>query len=272
MPARLLLRLLPALAAPLLAGCLEVRETVVLQADGSGTVSARLEHAPAALASLVDRVSALWPALTREPDAQPAAAGRPALARPVDPAWFRAAAEGIAGYALGRAESAACPGDRVATEVQSRFDALEDAARAGAFLGAFVSLERLPKQRYRLTLRDPWTPSGPGAADAFGGIDPTRLRRDLAGHLGGLTRALTITFPVAVEATNGLRSEDGRTVTWTSRADDPDPRPLSILFTLPEEVAWTTFRHAPDLAALTRRCVRPPPPAPNPPRDPDDAR
>lgn len=272
MTVRPLLRSLPALAALLLAGCLELRESVVLTADGGGTLSARYVHDPAALASLVERVRALWPSLRREAEAGPPASAAPTPARPVDPAWFRAAAERIAGYVLSRADSAPAGGDRVATDVEARFTSLEDAARGGAFLGACVSLERLPKQRYRLTLRDPWTPSGPGAADAFGGIDPARVERDLAGHLGGLSRTLTITFPVAVEATNGLRSEDGRTVTWTARADDPAPRPLSVLFVLPEESAWSAFRHAPDLAALTRRCVRPPPPAPNPPRDPDDPR
>jgi hypothetical protein len=68
-----------------------------------------------------------------------------------------------------------------------------------------------------------------------------------------------------VRVTNGRVSEDGRTVTWSAPADADLPAALFVDFGLPPETAWATFRRRPDLAALTRRCLLPPPEPPTPP-------
>lgn len=158
------------------------------------------------------------------------------------------------------------------TRGEGAFASLEALARGGGLLGAHLSLERLPKrQGWRLSLREPWTPSGPGARDAFGGLLPAELERALGGCLAALTHRLTLTLPVPVRSTNGTLSADGRTVTWSARADGPATPVLVVDFALPEESEWAAFRYAPDLAALGRRCLLPPPEPPEPARAPAQA-
>jgi hypothetical protein len=140
---------------------------------------------------------------------------------------------------------------------------LEAAARGGLFHGCEVALERRPKGRALLTLRPPWEPSGPGADDAFGGV-PARALAPFADDVAALSYRVTITFAEPVLSCNATLSEDRRTVTYTARGGAPGPRRLEVEVLLPEDEPWPTFRHRPDLAALARRLVRPPPPVPEP--------
>ncbi len=267
------LRLLPVLAMPaLLGGCLESREDLSLRPDGGGRITVRYDLVERALGDLRADLRARLPDLlgvaALPAEAEAAAAAR---VRPLDPGWFREAARGVAGYVLDTPTALPAGPGRVALEIRATFDSLEAAARGGAFLGAATSLERLPRRLWRFRLREPWTPAGPGAADAFGGIDPERLRAALAPHLAALSHRLTLSFPAPVESTNGERSADGRTVAWSARADAAAPEPLTVTFPLPADVAWPTYRHAPDLARLARRFLEPPPPAPAPAREPEEA-
>lgn len=257
--------LLVALAAAwLLPGCLTLRETFVLEPDGSGTVRLQHDFDPAALAVLLARVRAGGAA-----DGVGGSGGAPAdpAAQPVAPTWLEAAARGRKDYRLARVEEAPLAGGRRRTSAEGTFASLEAAAAGGAFHGADVRLERLPKGAWRLTVSDPWTPAGPGSSDVFGGLEASRVRATFAPDLQALERVLVITFPVPVASANGTLSEDRRTVTWTSKAGAEAPEALRAVFVLPAECAWPTFRRRPDLGALARRCLVAPPPAPPAPKD-----
>lgn len=282
------LPVLPMLLALALGGCVESSETVVVDAEGAGTVEVAHAFRPAVLADVLGRVrEALAPYLPPAPPAPPVPPVQPGAApaatavaqgvEPLHPDWLRAAA--AAGRTPGAGEAPGLRWARLAldasdparhvTQGTAAFASLEALARGGALLGAHVSLERLPrKEGWRLTLREPWTPSGPGARDAFGGFLPGELAPALGPLLGALRHRLSLTLPVPVRRTNGALQPDGRTVVWEAAADAAATPVLTIDFVLPEEALWPTFRHAPDLGALGRRCLRPPPAVPAPARAP----
>ena len=249
--ARLLLVLLALLVLP---GCLRLRETIVLEADGSGTLRWEHEFDPAALRALLARVRASLGLDVAAADLDP-------RVNPVAPEWLRLGAKGAKDLAL-EIETKALPDGRLRTEAESRFPSLEAAAGAGAFLGADVALERAPKDGWRLLVRDPWTPLGPGSTTVFGGLDAKFVKERFGADLKVLSRSLRITFPTPVRLTNGRVAEDGRTVTWSAPADAETPQALMVEFVLPADTPWPTFRRRPDLAALTRRCLLPPPAPP----------
>jgi hypothetical protein len=251
--ARSLLVLLALLVLP---GCLRLRETIVLEADGSGTLRWEHEFDPAALRALLARVRetlGLEVAAAAELDPR---------VNPVAPEWLRAGAKGAKDVVLGKVETKPLEDGRLRTEVEGRFPSLEAAAGAGAFLGADVALERAPKDGWRLVVRDPWTSLGPGSSTVFGGLDAKFVRERFGADLKALSRSLRITFPTPVRLTNGRVAEDGRTVTWSAPADAEHPQALFVEFVLPSDTPWPTFRRRPDLAALTRRCLLPPPAPP----------
>lgn len=251
-----LLALLAALL--LLPGCLRLRQTFVLEPDGSGSVRIEHEYDPAALRGLRARVRALF-----TPPGTPIAADEwDARVNPVAPTWLTAAAHGGKDYRLTMTETQALEDGRTRVVAEGRFPSLESAARGEAFHGAEVRLERVPKDGWRFVLRDPWTPAGAGSSTVFGGLESAFVRAAFAEDLKALSRTLRMTFPGPVRITNGTLAADGRTVTWTSRADAEAPFALSAEFTLPAESAWATFRHHPDLGALSRRCLLPPPAPP----------
>lgn len=262
-PARLLLTLL--LASVLaLTGCLGRAERVSLEPDGSGFVRVTATFEPQALAALERRVLARLGAVE-----VPA----PAVGvNPIACGWVRAQARGVEGLTLVSCEERREADGRLVVTSEARFSSLEAAARGGLFQAAEVAFERRPKKRWRFTLREAWATSGPGADDAFGGVPAAQLRPTFEPDLAALRHELVITFPVAVTSTNAELSADRRTVTYRARGDEAAPRGLEVELELSEEQAWPTFRHRPDLAALTRRLVLPAPevkpPAP-PPADDD---
>jgi hypothetical protein len=249
--ARSLLLLLALLVLP---GCLRLRETIVLEADGSGTLRWEHEFDPAALRALLARVRATLGIDVASADLDPGV-------NPVAPEWLRLGAKGTKDVVL-KIETKPLPDGRLRTEAESGFPSLEAAAGAGAFLGADVALERAPKDGWRLLVRDPWTPLGPGSTTVFGGLDAKFVKERFGADLKVLSRSLRITFPTPVRLTNGRVAEDGRTVTWSAPADAETPQALIVEFVLPTDTPWPTFRRRPDLAALTRRCLLPPPAPP----------
>jgi hypothetical protein len=244
--------LLVSLALLVLPGCLRIRETIVLAADGSGTLRWEHEFDLGALRALVVRARA---ALGLPPGEGDLASG----VNPVDGAWLRALAKPVKDVTLASVETKALPDGRLQTVAEGRFPSLQKAAEAGAFLGADVALERAPKDVWRLVVRDPWTPLGPGSSTVFGGLEATFVRERFGADLKALSRSLRVTFPVPVRLTNGRVAEDLRTVTWSAPADAATPAALIVEFILPADTAWATFRRRPDLAQLTRRCLLPPP-------------
>jgi hypothetical protein len=269
------LRLPAALLAVLLGtgGCLGWETRLVLEPDGTGTGEVRAVHDAKAAAALRTRVEAqVQRVLAASSDPGGGVAPAPKGATdgsepdPVAPGWLRAAARGVRGLEL--LEVAAAPevgiGDgppAPGVEAKARFDSLEAAARGGLFHGCEVALERRPKKRFLFTVRPPWMPSGPGADDAWGGVASTLLP-PFAADVAGLRQRVVITFPLPVVATNGTLSDDRRTVTFEARGDDAPARRLEVELELSDEEPWTTFRHRPDLGALARRLIVPPPPVP----------
>lgn len=249
---------LAAVGALLLSGCLATEERVVLEPDGSGSASVRITFDPGALRAALDAVRAHLGL----PTAAPATEGAAGEVQPADPEWLRAQARGVEGVTLRSVTLRAGPDGRRVTEAESLFGTLEDAARGGLFGSAEVAFERRPKGRWRFTLRDAWATSGPGAVDALGAFDTAPLLGAFGTHLAHARHELTLTFPHAVLSTNGSLSEDRRTVRWSARGDDAAPRILEVELELSDEVTWPTFRHRPDLGALTRRCLLPPPAPP----------
>ena len=246
----------------LLPGCLRLRQTFVLEPDGSGSVRLEHEYDPVALRALRARIRAL---LT--PPGTPITADEwDARVNPVAPTWLTTAALAGKDYKLTAPETQPLEGGRTRVVAEGRFPSLESAARGEAFHGADVRLERLPKDVWRFTLRDPWTPAGAGSSTVFGGLEAATVRTLFGEDLKALSRTLRITFPSAVRMTNGTLAADGRTVTWTARADAEAPFALVAELTLPAESPWTTFHHRADLAALSRRCLLPPPEPPVPAR------
>ncbi len=248
------------LSALVLPGCLQREERVTLEPDGSGVVRVTATFEPAALAALERRVLArLGTAEAPEPavGVQPIACG-----------WVRAQARGVEGLTLVSCEERREEDGRLVVTSEARFLTLEAAARGGLFHAAEVAFERRPKKRWRFTLREVWATSGPGADDAFGGVPAAQLRPTFEPDLAALRHELVITFPVPVTSTNAELSADRRTVTYRARGDEAAPRGLEVELELSEEQTWPTFRHRPDLAALTRRLVLPAPevtpPAPPP--------
>ena len=243
----------------LLPGCLTLRETFVLAEDGSGTVTLQHDFDPAALAALLARVRGVL----EEPGGEGGVKADP-KANPVAPTWLTTASKGVKDYRLVKVEAAPLEGGRTRTTADGTFTSLEAAAQGEAFHGADVRLERLPKGAWRFTLRDPWTPAGPGSSDVFGGIEAALVRSTFGPDLEALSRTLVMTFPVPVRSANGTLSENRRTVTWTSKADASAPEALTAEFVLAPECAWTPFRRRPDLGALARRCLVAPPEPPAP--------
>jgi hypothetical protein len=248
--------LLLSLALLLFPGCLRLRETIVLEADGSGSFRVEHEFDAGALRALLSRARA---ALGLGPEST--AALDPKV-NPAAPEWIRAEAKRAKDVTLGPVETKPLADGRLQTVAEARFPSLEQAAAAGAFLGADVALERAPKDGWRLVVRDPWTALGPGSSVIFGGLDATFVKERFGEDLKALSRSLRITFPGPIRLTNARVAEDGRTITWSAPADASPPAALVVEFTLPPDTAWGTFRRRPDLAALTRRCLLPPPEPP----------
>jgi hypothetical protein len=259
---RLLAAAAPASLALLLAGCLTLEERIVIEPDGSARVELRHDLDRAAL-DAARRAVAKRLGVGTPPEPEGAARIHPA-----DPAWLKSAARAVPGVAWQKAERRApAEGGVERVEAACLVPSLEAAARAGLFLGAEVALERRPKGRWRLTWKEPWAPSGPGADDALGGLSHADLLLHHAADLAHARHALAITFPVEVLSTNGALSEDKRTVRWSTRGDEKEPRLLEAEVALPDEPAWPSFRVKPDLGALTRRFLAPPPAPPPVARD-----
>lgn len=263
--------LLLALAlAGLLPGCLRWEARVVIGADGRGEATATARFEAPALEALAGRLRAQAAALGLPAAGPRATAGVDPLALP----WLRADGRGVDGLVLAAARA---PGAGAAGGVQleARFATLEAAARGGLFHACEVALERRGARRLRFTLRPPWQASGPGSDDALGGLPQASLV-PFAEDLAALAYSFTVTFPLAVAATNGVRGEDGCSVTWTlrGRADAVPGEPAEAWLELPpgSEVELLTFRHKPDLARLARRlCVPAPEDTPQELLDPDGA-
>jgi hypothetical protein len=259
---RLLAAAAPASLALLLAGCLTFEERIVIEPDGSARVELRHDLDRAALDAAK---SAVVRRLGVEPPPEPEGAAR---IHPADPAWLKSAARGVPGITWQKAErSTPAEGGVERVEAACLVPSLEAAARAGLFFGAEVAFERRPKGRWRFTLKEPWAPSGPGADDALGGLPHAELLLHHAADLARARHTFAITFPVEVLSTNGALSDDKRTVRWTARGDEKEPRLFEAEVALPDEAAWPTFRVKPDLGALTRRFLEPPPAPPPVARD-----
>ncbi len=228
--------LLALLALPLLAGCLEVRSDARLEPDGAVAFveSVTIDLAKLKEARRIFKVRASG--VGADPDAL----------NPLDrfekQARLRALrdADGIVEVAAGDAPA---PKGHRRYVLRGRFRELPDYIEAGPvddIEGALWVVEVEKAKAWRL---ETWSLYDDVETDVANRQRKLSLRRRLLEPFRSALESLrierSITFPTRVLETNGVRGEDGRTVTWRiGFADIADPANLR---------QWAVFADGPDL-------------------------
>lgn len=246
--------LCPLLAAFVLGGCLESKQTVRLETDGRGRIEQTFVVDRTARDLLLRRMAALHGAQGES--------GELPFADPFAPRWLRARAEGFDDYVIERVERPDEDDARITTYVKATFGSLEAAARAGAFFPAAVTLEPAGREAWRLVFRDPWEPAARDTHGELAGRPYAEVLDAFREALGGFGIERTIVLPTKVLETNGHLDEDGRTVTWRVDLERLEARKdlaLVITFATTPELKLQRFRYHPDPEALMTRALEPPP-------------
>jgi len=259
--------LLAAVAASLLlCACMESGDTVVLNKDGSGTVTSRYVVDQKKTDELLEQL--IMMAQMMDPNMAGKEMKKPE-GDPLHPNWFRDLARRTEGYDVTRAEQTQAEGRRTTT-IEATFTSLEAAARGQAFYAATVSLERVekseqcPKGAWRLRFDDLGVVRGmlPPGVD----FDQARMAmQGLEPQLGMLDVRRTLTLPTPILETNGTKSEDGRQVTWNvtfKSIVESQALTMEVVFEDAEGLVLTPFSFAPNLRELQRRMGAKPPEPP----------
>lgn len=204
-------RLLLPLLALLLGGCLETKETIRLFHDGTGKL---LQVTTLDLEQQDDLVKAFLALYGKK-----SVEGERTLADPTAPSWLRSLARRTPGYDINLLEAEEEDGRRRMT-LSGTFGELRAAARAGAFPGTAVSLERKGSKAWRLTFRQGWGLVGDVSRNEVGGRPVAKLIEHLAKGFAGWSLQRAVVFPARVLETNGELDEDGVTVKWRLTLDD----------------------------------------------------
>ncbi|MDJ0521663.1 MAG: hypothetical protein QNJ90_06260 [Planctomycetota bacterium] len=245
-----------------LGGCLQSKDAVVINKDGSGTISStyttELQHLRDLMGLYASMQGEDPDAVQKIPDGE--------LPNAAAPAWFRAGAAATKGYDITNAEQTIEDGKRKTT-INARFASLEAAARGGAFFASTVTLSRVeksekaPKGAWKLTMRNAL--SGGGQADAMGGMDPATALQMVEAQLGSLSVKVSLSVPTKILDHNGTKHEKKNEVSWHVNYDKivegKTDVTMSIVFEPSDELKLKPFTYSPDARKLARRAMNKPP-------------
>ena len=258
-----MLRILIALVLVLpLAGCLQSKDAVVINKDGSGTITSsyvtELQHLRDLMGMYAMMQGEDPEALAKMKDAD--------LPNAAAPAWFRAGAAKAKGYDVTAAQESIEEGKRTTT-ITANFASLEAAARGGAFFASTVTLSRVekskeaPKGAWKLTMRNAL--SGGGQSDAMGGMDPATALTMVEAQLKSLSVKLSVTVPTKILDHNGTKAEKKNEVSWhvtyDKIVDGKTDVTMSLVFEPSDELKLKPFTYTPDARALAKRAMNKPP-------------
>lgn len=257
-----ILALVAVLLALPLAGCLQSKDAVVINKDGSGTITStyvtELQH-------LRDLMGMYAMMQGEDPEAI-AKIDNADLPNAAAPAWFRAGATKAKGYDVTAAQESIEDGKRTTT-ITARFASLEAAARGGAFFASTVTLSRVeksekaPKGAWKLTMRNAL--SGGGQSDAMGGMDPATALTMVEAQLKSLSVKVGVTVPTKILDHNGTKAEKKNEVSWLVNydkiVDGKTDVTMSIVFEPSDDLKLKPFTFTPDARALAKRAMNKPP-------------
>lgn len=205
-----------ALAACLaLAGCIKSNDAVAVKADGSGSFTSTIVIDMKAMKGIAD---AMGGAFGKEPGAPEE--------KPEDPLEkLKEEWKHIEGLEIVKATSEEKDG-KVTMSVEAKFKTLEAYARATS-MEMNGKLEKKDDGSYVLSFADDKDDKkeGEGAEGGEAGADmgaamAAAMMPMLEGFMKGLEMTRKLTLPGKIVETNGTKSEDGSTVTWTVKWDD----------------------------------------------------
>ena len=245
-----------------LAGCLQSKDAVVINKDGSGTITSSYVTELSHLRDLMGMYAMMQgedpEAIAKIDDAD--------LPNAAAPAWFRAGAAMAKGYEITAAQESIEDSKRTTT-ISARFASLEAAARGGAFFASTVTLSRVeksekaPKGAWKLTMRNAL--SGGGQSDAMGGMDPATALTMVEAQLKSLSVKVSVTVPTKILDHNGAKAEKKNEVTWLvdydKIVDGKTDVTMSIVFEPSDDLKLKPFTYAPDARALAKRAMNKPP-------------
>ena len=240
-----------------LGGCLESKETIRIEQDGSGRFVQRVSIDPQARDELLRRLARLHGA-EKDPETLP-------LAEPFSPAWVRTCAEDAPGYVIEKVERTVGEDGRLTTQVVARFDQLAEAARGGAFFTAGVRLDRVGKRRWRLVVSDVWAAPLREPDGELAGRPARDLVEVVREPLVGYRVERTFALPGKVLETNGTLGADGRSVSFVvdhAQVMAAKDLVLEIVFEADEEATFLGVSYEPDPEALMLRALEAPPGVP----------
>lgn len=244
-------------AVLLLAGCMESKATIRLEADGSGRFVQRVSIDASSRDALLRRLARLHGAET-DPETLP-------FADPFAPAWIRARAERGEGYDVEKVERTVAEDGTLTTEVVARFAQLADAARGGAFYPARVSLDRVAKRRWKLEIADAWARPLQDEDGRLAGRPAKAFVEAVADLLKGYRVERRIFLPGRIVETNGETGDDGRSVTFVvdhAKIVAAKDLVLEVEFEADEDASFLGVRHQSDPEELMVRALEAPPGVP----------
>ena len=246
--------LLIALLVLPLAGCLQTSDTVILKKDGSGSVSSTYTVELATFKELLLMGAQMgWgdPVELNERKLED-------LPSVEHPAWAKEAAAKVEGYEI-TAATQAIEGKKRTTAIAAKFTSLQAAAKAGAFFIFNVKLSpvekstEVPNGAWKLELINTMTANP----------QVTALLPGLQTQLKSLSTKLCITLPTKILETNGKKSDDGKSVTWSVGYDDlidaQKVNDMSVVFEAADDLKLKAFTHRADFDSLQKRVLQKPP-------------
>ena len=234
-------------------GCLDSKETIRVEKDGSGRFVQRVSIDPRARDELLRRLARLHGAEQDREDLP--------FADPFSPAWIRARAERAPGYVLEKVERSVGEDGRLTTQVVARFEQLAEAARGGAFFTASVRLDRAGKRRWRLVVSDAWAAPLLDPEGELSGRPARALVEAIREPLAGYRVERTFVLPGTVVETNGTRGEDGRSVSFVvdlAQIVAAGKLVLEVVFEVEEDASFLGVNHTPDPEDLMVRALEAP--------------
>ncbi len=213
-------------------GCIKTDDKTTLAKDGSGTVDVTITIDMSKMKEMKDMFSAMMP--QTPPAAEPAMEGEPAMGEPAAPKkeddgfssqFSREEVEKdlkkYEGLELKDYKTETTDGKQVVHMVIA-FKSWESLCKSGATGNKAITLTKGEDGNYTIVF-DAMGGQGPGAGGAggadAGGADAGAMMEGmlpmLEGFMGGLEFKSAITVPGAIIETNGTKSEDGATVSWS---------------------------------------------------------